>query len=88
MITFIACSTKDANAATCVADNNDAITEVATCKDGYALQPNKEKCVGKFVLCLYICMFFHELNHFDVFPSPSVSHVIFSTTKYIKIDLS
>ena len=53
LITFIACSTKDANAATCVADNNDAITEVATCKDGYALQPNKEKCVCKFVLFLY-----------------------------------
>ena len=71
LIIFTACSTKDANAATCVADDNDAITDLKTCKVGFTLQPNKEKCVGKFMLCLRIGMSFHKLNNFNVLPSPS-----------------
>ena len=54
---FTACSKKDANADTCVADNSESITELTTCKVGFALQPNKVKCVGKFMLCLCLLWF-------------------------------
>ena len=68
---FTACGINDPNADTCVADDGELIPELATCKPGFALQPNKAKCVGKFILCLCIDMVFHELNCFVLLPSPS-----------------
>ena len=42
LIILIACSRKDANPDTRVANDNDAITTISICKDGYALQPSSQ----------------------------------------------